>query len=57
MYLNFFFGENIEKRLNHKVAQNVSNCLGYIIFSKSCPICEKLPNLVTLPTNIILGRK
>jgi len=57
MYLNFFFGENIEKRLNHKVAQNVNNCLAYIIFSKSSPIGEKLPYLVTLPTNIILGWK
>ncbi len=43
-----YLGENIEKRLNQKVAQNVDNSLGYNIFLKSSPTGEKSPNLVTL---------
>jgi hypothetical protein len=44
-----YLGENIEKRYNQKVAQNVDNSLGYTIFLKSSPTGEKSPNLVTLP--------
>ncbi len=44
-----YLGENIEKRLNQKVAQNVDNSLGYAIFLKSSPTGEKSPNLITLP--------
>jgi len=40
-----YLGENIEKCLNQKVAQNDDISLGYI----SSPSGEKSPNLVTLP--------
>ena len=43
-----YLGENIEKCLNQKVAQNIDNSLGYTIFLKSSPTGEKSPNLVTL---------
>ncbi len=48
MYWNFLFSWNTEKFLKQKVAQNVDNSLGYIIFSKSSPIGVKSHNLVTL---------
>jgi hypothetical protein len=45
-------GENIEKRLNQKVAKNIDNSLGYTIFLKSSPTGEKSPNLVTLDSTM-----
>jgi hypothetical protein len=50
-----YLSENVINLLKEKVAQNVAISLGYFIFSKnhneskSNPIGEKSPNLVTLP--------
>jgi hypothetical protein len=48
MPFNCLFRRKCKKILQQKVAQNVVISLGYFIFSKSCPIGQKLPKMVNL---------